>query len=76
MEEKFWKELEALLDTAPTPPTGQGWFTVRDFAARYKLSDAAAVQRLKRMHANGAVEKQRLTKNGPAFYRPLRGEGK
>ena len=77
MNDKFWKELDTLLkgEKRVAPPPGDDWFTMQEFATRFKLTPAAAVQRVKRLYSKGLLEKVRPVPNGPNFYRPVKKDG-
>lgn len=51
-----WAAMDEML-AADKEPTGPDWFTVEQLMARYGLSQAGTHAKLKRLHAQGRVEK-------------------
>jgi len=51
-----WAAMDALMACDPEP-TGPGWFTVAEFADRYKICRRTAHQRLLEMGRKGLLEK-------------------
>jgi len=51
-----WAAMDAIVNANPEP-TGEEWFTVDQFAARYKLSASGAAGRLHRMMTVGILDR-------------------
>jgi len=51
-----WAAMDAIVNANPEP-TGEEWFTVDQFAERYKLSRAGADGRLRRLMAGGILDR-------------------
>lgn len=51
-----WAALDSIMKMDPEP-VGHDWFTARDFAARYGLSECRAAAKLAAMHLAGSVKR-------------------
>lgn len=51
-----WAAMDAIVNANPEP-MGEEWFTVDQFAERYKLSRQGADGRLRRMMAGGILDR-------------------
>jgi len=58
-----WAALDAIMATEPEP-MGPEWFTVREFAQRYKMSTRNAQQKLGAMYDAGQLNRWRGRRQG------------
>lgn len=75
MDDKFWSDFEKAFGAGPgkvIPPPGEGWFSLSEYASRFKVNPTTARLRLARLVSAGKVERARVAGTNPArpsFYR-------